>query len=462
MIFNCGYSLPRSIQRPSSSTVLIVSVQGDTMDRNATVTYTITDSTPAGVTFANGSVTASQPNVVIGAGVTPILFNASFAFPSGDEGQVIVNGRVDEVRGDGIWFEEPWIVAVHPQASAFATMMGKVKSFFGGRAGGVAIMLAAGLGACHHLTDVPTTSTGVVSLTPTDTTQLADGTVTVTIRADVDTYFRPLAKVDFTTTRGTFFPSGVTATVLPNDSGIARVQLRSSVDAGTAIVTATAAGITRTISLQFRPKLSRGVLALASDASVPVADGASIVNLRVDVDTLVRPVPKVDLTTTLGSFLGASSLGAVSLTPNDSGIVRVQLKAPADSGTAIVSASSAGVTRTIQVPFAKASAQSIQVTTDGFVLKPGLANSTTVTATLFRSIGAPSPGSVVTFFADTGVARDGTFGQFSSRTVTTSTSVATSRFTVGQTTYAGVVTIWAVSSRNGISVSDTARVTVVP
>jgi hypothetical protein len=201
----------------------------------------------------------------------------------------------------------------------------------------------------------------------------------------------------------------------------------------------------------------RGILSLTPAPAAALADGSSIVLVTAVIDTAARPRNgEVKFTTTAGTLLPAAAA-----TANDSGIARVQLKAPGDSATAIITATNGQVTRTAQVVFTPAPPTRLEVSASQFTLKAGLDQSVDVTVSLLRSPGTVSPGSLVTFSADSARGTDGRFGVFSPPSVLASSATVTTKFTAGSTDYRGPVTIRATAMRSGHVVSDSTVVQVV-
>lgn len=308
------------------------------------------------------------------------------------------------------------------------------------------------------ITEAPTPD-AVVGLSASPATAPADGTSVVLIIAEVDTVAAPTAtEVEFATTLGTFAGGGATMTAPIDTDGRVRVQLKAPSDTGTAIVTATAAGRTHTLLVSFTTPVNGFTALTASPPAIP-ADGASTTLITAQVDlTVVPAVKEVTLATTLGTFPGAATTATVPV--DAAGNARVQLRAPADTGSAIVTAIAGGATRTIVVAFGPAPPTRLELTAGAFVLPAGLANSVTLTATPLRSVGSPSPGTLVTFSADTVGGHGGGFGRFSAPSVLVRSGAATSGFSAGETGYRGPVIIRATATLAGQSVSDSTVVTV--
>jgi hypothetical protein len=326
--------------------------------------------------------------------------------------------------------------------------------------GALLILASLPLAGCDSLriTEAPTID-AVTSLSAAPATAPADGATLVVITAEVDTVASPTtAEVKFATTLGTFAGAGGVAVTAPVAAdGRARVQLKAPGDTGTAIVTATAGGRTRTLLVSFTPPVN-GFTALTVSPPVVPADGASVTTVTAQVDlTAVPSVKQVVFTTTLGTFGG----GATVTVPADAtGTARAQLRAPADSGTAIVTATAGGVTRALLVAFDLAPPTRLELTAEKLALPAGIANTVKLTATPLRTVGSPSPGTFVTFSADTVGGHGGGFGRFSAPGVLLRAGAATSSFSAGETSYRGPVIVRAIATLAGQSVSDSTIVTV--
>jgi hypothetical protein len=306
------------------------------------------------------------------------------------------------------------------------------------------------------ITEAPSPE-AVLALSAAPPTAPADGTSTVLLTAEVDTLAEPaVTTVTFVTTLGTF---GTTATVTApvDEDGRARAQLRAPAETGTAIVTATVPGGTRSLQVSFTAPVNGFTTLSASPPTAP-ADGASTTVVTAQVNTAAVPaVREVKFSTTLGTFPGATS---VTVPVDAQGTARVHLRAPADSGSAIVTATAGGATRTLVVGFVPAPPTRLEVTADAFVLNAGLTRSVNVTATPLRETGSPSPGTVVTFSADTVGGQGGGFGRFSASSVLVRSGSATSRFSAGETSYRGPVILRATATLAGQSVSDSTLITI--
>ena len=108
----------------------------------------------------------------------------------------------------------------------------------------------------------------------------------------------------------------------------------------------------RYYNVRFDLAATRGVIDLSASSRVALADGATVISILTTVDAQRRPSPyTVVLTTTAGSFLGGASALTITVAANDSGLARALLRVPIDSSIAIITGTSGGVTRSIELAF---------------------------------------------------------------------------------------------------------------
>lgn len=206
---------------------------------------------------------------------------------------------------------------------------------------------------------------------------------------------------------------------------------------------------------------SKGVTELTATPDIDTADGSSVVTLRVVVDTVLRVTNnQVSLTTTAGALLPGAAGQPLTLTANDSGVAYAQLRAPGDSATALITAtvsagSASAQSRVTRVTFVPAPPTSVQLLSTVFGVKAGAENSIELTAVLRRKVGTPSPGTVVSFSADTASGKTGDFGRFLPPSVVAGTTGSvTTKFSAGATSYRGSVVLRVVATRGTKTVSD--------
>jgi len=193
---------------------------------------------------------------------------------------------------------------------------------------------------------------------------------------------------------------------------------------------------------------SRPVLLQLPDTGT--ADGASLLALTVAIDT-TTPADKrtVALTTSAGTFATGNAATATA-TPDAGGIARTLLRAPADSTTAIVTATVNGATASTLVTFRRAMPDAVDVVPAQPTLTAGAGHELTVTANLRRTVGKPSPALRVTFTTADTTATHGPRGTFLPTTaVSDANGVATARLTIADTAYHGPLALRATVAPSG-------------
>lgn len=353
-----------------------------------------------------------------------------------------------------------------PVRAGFASMLG-----FARRAASRACVarmgtLVALLSACQGgISDLPE-PLGVSALNFDPPRSIADGKSVVKLEVRVDSAAPPSdGKVLLTTTVGTFLGGTTTITISLEPGGLGFAQLKAPDAAGVAKISATAAGVTRYFEVTFDAAVpvaqTKGILGIVTSPTASVADATSLVTFKVIVDTLPRPSPNVvALSTTAGTFAGTNSATTVNVPVNDSGYAYARLRAPAEPGTALVTATVGSSVRQSEIVFAPAPPESVLLSGD-FAVKAGALNSAAISALLLRATGAPSSGVSVQFSADTVGGKSGDFGAFSPRTATSTSSTVLTRFTAGETSYRGDVTIRVRGMRGAVVVRDSVTVRVV-
>ena len=137
------------------------------------------------------------------------------------------------------------------------------------------------------------------------------------------------------------------------------------------------------------------------------------------------------------------------------------LRAPSDTARAIITASAGPSVRTRVIAYRRAQPESMQLVPARFALTAGPTNDVTVTATVRRVVGTPSPGVRVLFTAvDSTVAR-AAHGQFTSAAPTDASGAVTVRFTMGADPYVGPLLMRAVTL-TPTPVTDTVTIRVMP
>jgi hypothetical protein len=192
---------------------------------------------------------------------------------------------------------------------------------------------------------------------------------------------------------------------------------------------------------------------------VDTADGTRTVTIDAALDTIQAPLSAtVSFTTTAGTLLPASQTGAVTVPVDASGHARVQLRAPSDTARSDVTATAAGITRSVTVTWLPAPATVVQVQPQSPVLSTGSSHTMTLNVTLLRSIGTPSPGSLVFFKAVDTLGQ--TLGRFSVDSLIATTPAISVSYTAGDGTYLGPVTLRVRAARGSQSVTGTGSVLI--
>ena len=189
---------------------------------------------------------------------------------------------------------------------------------------------------------------------------------------------------------------------LTDASGVATVDLTAPTITGTAVVKAQYGLLSQTVQVTFAtsPEAQVGSIVLTANPVRIPADGASSSSITAALkDTLNAPMPKgtsVEFKTSLGTFPDGSSTYTVA-TPDDTGVIAVSLKAGYTSGSALVTATSKGVTQAIYIGIGAGPINITLVANPTSIAANG-ASSSTITATLKDSVGqAVTPGTRVIF-----------------------------------------------------------------
>jgi hypothetical protein len=210
----------------------------------------------------------------------------------------------------------------------------------------------------------------------------------------------------------------------------------------------------------FTPPSNMGLIAVFPATVSELADGATTVLITARVDTTARAVnATVSFATTAGMF--TSGTASAQVPANDSGLARVALRAPSEPANAIVTASTAGTTKSTTVSFVVAPPTGMVLLPDAFRINTTPGTSTKLTATLFRTRGAPSPGTPVNFSV-TRVGGGSLPGHLTAETAfAAATNTATTTFVVDSAIVSTVV-FRATATRGAATVSDTTIVRVTP
>jgi hypothetical protein len=182
------------------------------------------------------------------------------------------------------------------------------------------------------------------------------------------------------------------------------------------------------------------------------ADGASLLDLVVKIDTAATPADKraIALTTTAGTFTTGGT--TATLAPDVSGAAIALLRAPADSTTAIVTATVNGETVSRTIVFRRALPERVDVVPDQLTLRPGTGQELSITIYLRRAVGIPSPGVRVELSSVNVSNGSISTALFLPATLTSdATGVMRARFTAPDRTYFGPVQLRAVVTPSGLS-----------
>jgi hypothetical protein len=190
------------------------------------------------------------------------------------------------------------------------------------------------------------------------------------------------------------------------------------------------------------------------------ADGTSLTAVAVAIDTATTPADKrtVTITTSAGVF-ATSGTATATAEPDQAGVARTLLRAPADSTAAIVSAAVNGITTTGIITFRRAMPDAVDLAPTQLTLVAGSTHEITVTATLRRTVGQPSPAIRITFTSADTTSAHGARGIFlPATTVSDAKGVATARFTIADTSYHGPLTLRATAAPAGVSGDATVQI----
>ncbi|MFJ3465767.1 beta strand repeat-containing protein, partial [Achromobacter spanius] len=293
-----------------------------------------------------------------------------------------------------------------------------------------------------------TSTARVVTLTPSKTTGLANGTDSVTLTATVqDAHGNPVG-AGVTVNWGTSLGKLASATSATNASSTATVVLTAPISAGTANLTAKAAagdaGKTAAVAFTADPSTAR-VVTLTPSKTTGLANGTDTVTLTATVEDANGNPVGAGVTVNWGTSLG--SLASATSTTNASSAATVVLRSPTAPGTANLMAkavaSDPGKTAAVVFNVDTSTARVVTLTPSKTT---GLANGTdtvTLTATVQDAHGNPV-GAGVTVNWGTGL------GKLASATsATNASSIATVVLTAPTSAGTANLTAKAVASDPG-------------
>lgn len=239
--------------------------------------------------------------------------------------------------------------------------------------------------------------------------------------------------------------------VAADGNGIARIDLISAQQVGTAVVTVTptgagAAGITAALSISFVAATPDDTLHFVAAPTHVQADGATLSTYTVAISPSLPPTARTVTfqTTAAGTtFVGPTSGPSIMVNADAGGQASADLKSPVTVTTGRVTATVNGVTREVVVNFEPATATAITILVDNAVAPAAASTKIHVTATLRHNQGFVSDGTQVTFSAARENSTD-PLGIFTNVTLTTN-GVAMADFLPNTTT--GGVVILTVSAQ---------------
>lgn len=192
------------------------------------------------------------------------------------------------------------------------------------------------------------------------------------------------------------------------------------------------------------------------------ADGTSLSTVAAVIDTATPADKRIVTFTTSAGVFATSGTPTATTEPNEVGIARTLLRAPNDSTTALVSATVNGATATKLLNFQRAMPDLVDVVPTQLSLTSGAGHELTLTATLRRIVGKPSPGLRVTFTtADTTDAHASRGAFLPATAVSDANGVVTTRFSIADTSYHGPLTLRATVAPSGI-IGETVIQVVAP
>lgn len=245
--------------------------------------------------------------------------------------------------------------------------------------------------------------------------------------------------------------------VMADETGRAAIDLVASQRVGSAQVSAASEhtpGIVANLIVEFVAADPDGTVRFVAAPTRAPADGATLTPFVVEVSPSVpASARQVSFATTSTAGFAPAGATTVSSVPVDGGgRATADLRSPGTIGSAQVSATVNGVTRSTSIQFERALPNAITVAVDDPIAPAALDTKITVTATLRRDVGSVTDGTVGTFSATR--AGGATVGIFSNVGVSAA-GVVTAEF-LPQTTEAGTVTVTV--GAQGTAVTGTVQV----
>jgi hypothetical protein len=330
-----------------------------------------------------------------------------------------------------------------------------------------AAVLVASIGsvACYDPNRL-TAPDDVFSITASPATIPANGFSTSQITARVDPATRRDLKFSFSKSEGGTLSVPASQVRGPDANGEISVFLTSDTTPRTVLVTAEAKDgdtivASRSVAVTFEAATPSSVIRLTVSSSQVEADAVSSVQLRAEVNPALTN-RMVTFRTTSGSFEQGASPPVRELANRPTGadgVAIAQLYASGEVGTAVVTASAGGFSDSQTVTFTPAAPDFITLRATPLTVSRALeTNSTTLTATLSRSVGTMTPNARVEFSAvndESGTS----FGRFEEVTRSTDGQV-TAKFVPGTAAPLGLATITA--RVPGTNVSAQVKITITP
>jgi hypothetical protein len=271
-----------------------------------------------------------------------------------------------------------------------------------------AFLFVIGSGACYHKDDYTLTEphvAAIISLQSVSgaTTIPADGVTRLALVAKISPNADPDKRdIVFTASAGTLIGGTMGASAAEHvvsaaGNGEAPIELQSTTQVQPSVVTAKVKnvnGIVADLTVQFVAVTGNDVIRFVNVPSGPVpADGATLTPLTVAVSPQLVG-QKVTFTSSSGTFVDSPASVAVDDTAT------AHLMSPSAIGSADVTATITGFTRTTSVQFSRALPNAVTITMvspDVIPAKDG--SMATVTAQMSRDVGQVSPGTIATFSA---------------------------------------------------------------
>lgn len=286
---------------------------------------------------------------------------------------------------------------------------------------------------------------GVITFAnPNAQTLAADGYDTLMLIAHINPNSDPDKRtITFTTDYGTFTNGQTTIVIIADKNGNATTAIK-----GTIVATATIKATIQTIYTT-----TKTIYFVAADPSMifkvnPIvdslpSDGVSTIAIGAVVNKALLITPQNMVFTTDGGTFG-NGTATITLSADSNGNVTAYLKS-STFGTKHVSLANNNVTQVIAVNFIKALPDTILLSALS-VLGSGYANSLAIGISLKRNVGSVSPNF---FFVYNATDNSGNqVGAFFNGTASDQNGNASVAFTMGNSTYKGIVTITVALQQN--------------